>query len=120
MSGVRAVQEQSTAGASPAGFVLGLDVGSSVIRCHVYDHATRICGSSAQKVTGERAVGQGRTEHPGSSRGEASGRVRGLRPACSHLQHQRALGPDRRAGSGQISELPPPAGLKHARLSCPG
>ncbi|XP_040492651.1 putative glycerol kinase 5 isoform X1 [Ursus maritimus] len=50
MSGVRAVQEQSTAGASPAGFVLGLDVGSSVIRCHVYDHATRICGSSAQKL----------------------------------------------------------------------
>uniref|UniRef100_G1M1H6 Glycerol kinase 5 n=1 Tax=Ailuropoda melanoleuca TaxID=9646 RepID=G1M1H6_AILME len=50
MSGVRAVQEQSAAGASPAGFVLGLDVGSSVIRCHVYDHATRICGSSAQKI----------------------------------------------------------------------
>lgn len=57
MSGVRAVQEQSAAGASPAGFVLGLDVGSSVIRCHVYDHATRICGSSAQKVTGEQASG---------------------------------------------------------------
>ncbi|XP_037381749.1 putative glycerol kinase 5 isoform X1 [Talpa occidentalis] len=32
------------------GFVLGLDVGSSVIRCHVYDRAARICGSSARKV----------------------------------------------------------------------
>ncbi|XP_049641338.1 putative glycerol kinase 5 [Suncus etruscus] len=33
-----------------AGFVLGLDVGSSVIRCHVYDRAARVRGSSAQKV----------------------------------------------------------------------
>ncbi|XP_055151158.2 putative glycerol kinase 5 isoform X5 [Symphalangus syndactylus] len=33
-----------------AGFVLGLDVGSSVIRCHVYDRAARVCGSSVQKV----------------------------------------------------------------------
>ncbi|XP_036301464.1 putative glycerol kinase 5 isoform X3 [Pipistrellus kuhlii] len=32
------------------GFVLGLDVGSSVIRCHVYDRAGRVRGSSAQKV----------------------------------------------------------------------
>ncbi|XP_051839305.1 putative glycerol kinase 5 [Antechinus flavipes] len=31
-------------------YMLGLDVGSSVIRCHVYDRATRICGSSSQKV----------------------------------------------------------------------
>ncbi|XP_004603263.2 putative glycerol kinase 5 [Sorex araneus] len=36
--------------ASPAGFVLGLDVGSSVIRCHVYDRAARVRGSSAHKV----------------------------------------------------------------------
>ncbi|XP_024433650.1 glycerol kinase 5 isoform X3 [Desmodus rotundus] len=35
---------------SNAGFVLGLDVGSSVIRCHVYDRAGRIRGSSTQKV----------------------------------------------------------------------
>jgi len=55
MLGVRAVQEQrrpgqSAAGPSPARFVLGLDVGSSVIRCHVYDHATLIRGSSVQKI----------------------------------------------------------------------
>ncbi|XP_025304521.1 glycerol kinase 5 isoform X1 [Canis lupus baileyi] len=55
MSGLRAVPEKrrperSAAGPTPAGFVLGLDVGSSVIRCHVYDHATLIRGSSAQKV----------------------------------------------------------------------
>ncbi len=62
MSGLRAVPEKrrperSAAGPTPAGFVLGLDVGSSVIRCHVYDHATLIRGSSAQKVTRERASG---------------------------------------------------------------
>ncbi|XP_034852039.1 putative glycerol kinase 5 isoform X1 [Mirounga leonina] len=55
MLGVRALQEQrrpeqSAAGQSPARFVLGLDVGSSVIRCHVYDHATLIRGSSVQKI----------------------------------------------------------------------
>uniref|UniRef100_A0A8D1KZ41 Carbohydrate kinase FGGY N-terminal domain-containing protein n=1 Tax=Sus scrofa TaxID=9823 RepID=A0A8D1KZ41_PIG len=43
-------QEQSAPDGRRAGFVLGLDVGSSVIRCHVYDRAARICGSSAQKV----------------------------------------------------------------------
>ncbi|XP_036613000.1 putative glycerol kinase 5 [Trichosurus vulpecula] len=32
------------------GYVLGLDLGSSVIRCHVYDRATRIHGSGSQKV----------------------------------------------------------------------
>lgn len=42
-------------GLRPAGFVLGLDVGSSVIRCHVYDRTARVRGSSAQKVTERRA-----------------------------------------------------------------
>eukprot|EP00070_Physeter_catodon_P024561 XP_023987672.1 putative glycerol kinase 5 isoform X2 [Physeter catodon] len=42
--------EQSAPDPRRAGFVLGLDVGSSVIRCHVYDRAARIRGSSAQKV----------------------------------------------------------------------
>ncbi|VTJ90434.1 Hypothetical predicted protein, partial [Marmota monax] len=42
--------EQSTLEASRARFVLGLDVGSSMIRCHVYDRTARVCGSSAQKV----------------------------------------------------------------------
>uniref|UniRef100_A0A4X2KLH0 Glycerol kinase 5 n=1 Tax=Vombatus ursinus TaxID=29139 RepID=A0A4X2KLH0_VOMUR len=32
------------------GYVLGLDLGSSVIRCHVYDRAARIHGSGSQKV----------------------------------------------------------------------
>lgn len=62
MSGLSGSSEQGSpersAPQSPrVGFVLGLDVGSSVIRCHVYDRAARICGSSAQKVTGERALG---------------------------------------------------------------
>ncbi|KAM5279206.1 glycerol kinase 5 isoform 2-T2 [Hipposideros larvatus] len=42
--------EQCAPDTPRAGFVLGLDVGSSVIRCHVYDRAGRIRGSSAQKV----------------------------------------------------------------------
>lgn len=50
--------EQSAPDPRRAGFVLGLDVGSSVIRCHVYDRAARIRGSSAQKVTEELASGQ--------------------------------------------------------------
>uniref|UniRef100_A0A9L0S2A9 Glycerol kinase 5 n=1 Tax=Equus caballus TaxID=9796 RepID=A0A9L0S2A9_HORSE len=55
MSGLSGSSEQGSpersAPQSPrVGFVLGLDVGSSVIRCHVYDRAARICGSSAQKV----------------------------------------------------------------------
>ncbi|KAM8770694.1 glycerol kinase 5 isoform 1-T1 [Rhynchonycteris naso] len=47
MPGLSAAPAQ---GLPRAGFVLGVDVGSSVIRCHVYDRAGRIRGSSAQKV----------------------------------------------------------------------
>ncbi|KAI5934861.1 glycerol kinase 5 isoform X2 [Manis javanica] len=55
MSRLPAVPEKGCPGPSEldsrrAGFVLGLDVGSSVIRCHVYDHAALVRGSSAQKV----------------------------------------------------------------------
>lgn len=57
MSGLQAGAEQrreepSAPASSPSRFVLGLDVGSTVIRCHVYDRTTRVRGSSAQKVTG--------------------------------------------------------------------
>uniref|UniRef100_A0A2K5R135 Glycerol kinase 5 n=1 Tax=Cebus imitator TaxID=2715852 RepID=A0A2K5R135_CEBIM len=50
MSGLPTDREQRAQEPQQAGFVLGLDVGSSVIRCHVYDRAARVCGSSAQKV----------------------------------------------------------------------
>uniref|UniRef100_A0AAA9U125 Glycerol kinase 5 n=1 Tax=Bos taurus TaxID=9913 RepID=A0AAA9U125_BOVIN len=50
MSEQSTVPEQSASDSRRAGFVLGVDVGSSMIRCHVYDRAARICGSSAQKV----------------------------------------------------------------------
>uniref|UniRef100_A0A2K6GP99 Glycerol kinase 5 n=1 Tax=Propithecus coquereli TaxID=379532 RepID=A0A2K6GP99_PROCO len=50
MSGLPTDLEQGARDPRRAGFVLGLDVGSSVIRCHVYDLATRIRGSCAQKV----------------------------------------------------------------------
>lgn len=46
----RGPAEQCAPETSRPAFVLGLDVGSSVIRCHVYDRAGRIRGSSAQKV----------------------------------------------------------------------
>lgn len=64
MSRLPAVPEKGCPGPSEldsrrAGFVLGLDVGSSVIRCHVYDHAALVRGSSAQKVTGKQASGRG-------------------------------------------------------------
>uniref|UniRef100_A0A8C2NME1 ATP:glycerol 3-phosphotransferase 5 n=1 Tax=Capra hircus TaxID=9925 RepID=A0A8C2NME1_CAPHI len=54
MSEQSTVPEQSAPDWRRAGFVLGVDVGSSMIRCHVYDRAARICGSSVQKVTRER------------------------------------------------------------------
>lgn len=57
MSGPRGVPEQERP--PYAGFVLGLDVGSSMIRAHVYDRAGRVRGSSAQKVTRGRASGGG-------------------------------------------------------------
>ncbi|XP_017905119.1 PREDICTED: putative glycerol kinase 5 isoform X2 [Capra hircus] len=50
MSEQSTVPEQSAPDWRRAGFVLGVDVGSSMIRCHVYDRAARICGSSVQKV----------------------------------------------------------------------
>lgn len=43
-------EERSAPASSPSRFVLGLDVGSTVIRCHVYDRTARVRGSSAQKV----------------------------------------------------------------------
>lgn len=61
------------------GFVLGLDVGSSVIRCHVYDRAGRVRGSSAQKVTGSGRRAAVRVA-------KASGLVRLFLPARGHLQ----------------------------------
>lgn len=44
-------EEEASVPASPHScFVLGLDVGSTVIRCHVYDRTARVRGSSVQKV----------------------------------------------------------------------
>lgn len=44
-------EDPSAPASPPSRFVLGLDVGSTVIRCHVYDQTARVRGSSAQKVT---------------------------------------------------------------------
>lgn len=83
--------EQSAPDPRRAGFVLGLDVGSSVIRCHVYDRAARIRGSSAQKVTEELASGQ-RVWVARGTRDRVAGGARGrdllMRLGRSHLQHR--------------------------------
>ncbi|KAJ7395557.1 hypothetical protein BTVI_154331 [Pitangus sulphuratus] len=43
-------QPDSGAGAAPARFVLGVDVGSTTVKCHVYDRAAAVRGSSCRKV----------------------------------------------------------------------
>lgn len=37
--------------AAPAKYILGVDVGSTVIRCHVYDQAAAVKGVSAKQVS---------------------------------------------------------------------
>lgn len=41
---------QPDSGAAPARYVLGVDVGSTVVKCHVYDRAAAVRGSSYRKV----------------------------------------------------------------------
>ncbi|NXS08119.1 GLPK protein, partial [Neodrepanis coruscans] len=41
---------QPESGAAPARYVLGVDVGSTVVKCHVYDRAAAVRGSSCRKV----------------------------------------------------------------------
>ncbi|NXK87019.1 GLPK protein, partial [Formicarius rufipectus] len=43
-------QPQSDAGAAPPRFVLGVDVGSTVVKCHVYDGAAAVRGSGCRRV----------------------------------------------------------------------
>ena len=102
-------QEQSAPDGRRAGFVLGLDVGSSVIRCHVYDRAARICGSSAQKVTGERASGL-RVSVAQDARDPIVGAERAGPPHPAWRPPPAAppaLGLDRSAGIGQGTAFPP-------------
>ncbi|NWQ76440.1 GLPK protein, partial [Columbina picui] len=42
--------EQADSGAPPARYVVAVDVGSSVLKCHVYDRAAAVRGSSCRKV----------------------------------------------------------------------
>ncbi|NXD72569.1 GLPK kinase, partial [Eolophus roseicapillus] len=41
---------QQEGGAGPARYVVGVDVGSTVVKCHVYDRAAAVRGSSSRKV----------------------------------------------------------------------
>ncbi|RMC02143.1 hypothetical protein DUI87_21309 [Hirundo rustica rustica] len=41
---------QPDGGAAPAQYVLGVDVGSTVVKCHVYDRAAAVRGSGYRKV----------------------------------------------------------------------
>ncbi|XP_064522475.1 putative glycerol kinase 5 isoform X5 [Pseudopipra pipra] len=43
-------QPDSGAAAAPARYVLGVDVGSTMVKCHVYDRAAAVRGSSCRKV----------------------------------------------------------------------
>ncbi|XP_064929075.1 putative glycerol kinase 5 isoform X2 [Columba livia] len=42
--------EQQESGVPPARYVVGVDVGSTVVKCHVYDRAAAVRGSSCRKV----------------------------------------------------------------------
>uniref|UniRef100_A0A8D0F294 Carbohydrate kinase FGGY N-terminal domain-containing protein n=1 Tax=Strix occidentalis caurina TaxID=311401 RepID=A0A8D0F294_STROC len=42
--------QQESGGAAPARYVVGVDVGSTVVKCHVYDRAAAVRGSSCRKV----------------------------------------------------------------------
>nr|XP_027319723.1 putative glycerol kinase 5 isoform X3 [Anas platyrhynchos] len=43
-------QPESGGAAAPARYVLGVDVGSTAVKCHVYDRAAAVRGSSCRKV----------------------------------------------------------------------
>uniref|UniRef100_A0A663E3V0 Glycerol kinase 5 n=1 Tax=Aquila chrysaetos chrysaetos TaxID=223781 RepID=A0A663E3V0_AQUCH len=43
-------QESGAAAAAPARYVVGVDVGSTVVKCHVYDRAAAVRGSGWRKV----------------------------------------------------------------------
>lgn len=55
---------QPGSGAAPALYVVGVDVGSTTVKCHVYDRAAGVRGSSCRKVT----RGGGRGAEPPSGR----------------------------------------------------
>lgn len=92
----------------PTGFVLGLDMGSSMIRCHVYDRAGRVRGSSAQKVTGSGRRAVVRVA-------KASGRVRLFLPSGGHLQP----GPRSRGARGGLCSPSGQAAARAPFLSVP-
>lgn len=64
---------QPGSGAAPALYVVGVDVGSTTVKCHVYDRAAGVRGSSCRKVT--RGGGRGAESPEGSAR--AALRARG-------------------------------------------
>lgn len=49
--------EQQESGVPPARYVVGVDVGSTVVKCHVYDRAAAVRGSSCRKVSPGRRGG---------------------------------------------------------------
>lgn len=60
-------QPESGGAAAPARYVLGVDVGSTAVKCHVYDRVAAVRGSSCRKV--KSGGGGGKREGGGGSVG---------------------------------------------------
>lgn len=64
--------EQREGAAAPARYVVGVDVGSTVLKCHVYDQAAAVRGSSCKKVNQGRGAG-GAAAEPCAARPRGEG-----------------------------------------------
>lgn len=71
-------QPESGGAAAPARYVLGVDVGSTAVKCHVYDRVAAVRGSSCRKVkpggTEERGRAAAAPSAPRRRRLPSSGR----------------------------------------------
>lgn len=74
---------QPSGGAAPALYVVGVDVGSTAVKCHVYDRAAAVRGSGCRKVIAGGA---------GPSRPGAGGLRAGGAPSCNGVGWRAATG----------------------------
>lgn len=65
------------AAAAPARYVVGVDVGSTVVKCHVYDRAAAVRGSGWRKVNPRRGRRRRRAEQRGPHSPGRERRARG-------------------------------------------
>lgn len=86
--------EQREGAAAPARYVVGVDVGSTVLKCHVYDQAAAVRGSSCKKVNQGRGAG-GAAAEPCAARPRGEGC-----PAPGGIGGRRQPQPVGRSGGG--------------------